>query len=122
MRFHRNAEVHSKFRRGCHVEIMELSQKMIEFICRNLILKNLETGESSELIIKIGVPYWVEKFESAACPVSCIGSFGASSDIVGVDPMHALELALKFANSLTNSLPKSVELFWPNGEPFETLS
>ncbi len=86
---------------------------------RQLILENQTTGSKSKLRILIGNPRWKTKGEEAVCPVAIEGWLGRVTDIPSSDPMHAMERALYFVNSLLKQLPSSKKLTWPNGDPYE---
>lgn len=97
---------------------MNSSINFTAILCRKLLLKNKISGETRPLSITIGMPYWKIVDEVAACPVEILGLTGRAQDIVGIDPMHALELAFRFVQLQLQDFPQSIELTWPNGEPF----
>lgn len=86
---------------------------------RELILDNQETRSKKKIRVLIGSPRWTKRGEEAACPVAIEGWLGRVEDMRGNDPMHAMERAIYFMNSLLKDLPPSKKLTWPNGNPYE---
>jgi hypothetical protein len=86
---------------------------------RRLILSDINKNIREEVRICIGTPYWIEEGIEAACPVAVYGLIGRARDIVGIDPLNALELASSFVNSLLENLPPGKELYWMDGEQYE---
>ena len=74
-------------------------------------------NDQTTIVVRIGRPYWVE--EDAACPVSISGMLEPKVDIRGIDLLHALEMALLFADSFLSD-PEKRRIAWPSGEPYES--
>lgn len=85
---------------------------------RKLLLRDKATGITEPIRIILGMPYWVEKDFSAACPVSVIGFVGRVNDIHGVDFLSAIQLSLSFVDTLLAGIPQEKELLWTDGESY----
>lgn len=88
-------------------------------IDRELILEDQETQSKKKIRVLIGSPRWTKKGETARCPVAVEGWLGRVEDMHGDDPMHAMERAIFFMNSLLKDLLPSKKITWPNGEPYK---
>lgn len=86
---------------------------------RELLLENQETGSKNKIRVLIGSPRWTKKGEEARCPVAVEGWLGRVEDMRGDDPMHAMEMALYFMNSLLKDLPPPKRVTWPNGDLYK---
>ena len=85
---------------------------------RELSLHNHLTGKIEKIKITLGKPYWVEDGISAACPLAIDGLTGRMPDIVGIDFMQALQLALSLAENILQSVKGEKSVRWPDGEPY----
>jgi hypothetical protein len=88
---------------------------------RPLELKTDNGTPAKEIILRIGKPYWLPNGNDAACAVEIVGIFGRTKDIVGIDPLHALKSAIKFAESFFTNSDENQEYFWPDGDPYEPI-
>ena len=86
---------------------------------RKLMFSLKGTSERMELYIKIGLPYWLEEQEIAACPVEWSGlpEFAELSDTRGMDLLQALHMAVDI-DPLLQKLEKKYDFYWPSGEPY----
>ena len=85
---------------------------------RELLLHHEATGKTEKIKVTLGKPYWVEEGVSAACPLVIDGLAGRMPDIVGVDFMQALQLALSLIESILQSVQGEKSVKWPDGEPY----
>ena len=85
---------------------------------RRLIMKSGE-GAPTEVILRIGKPYWRTVGLDAACPVEIIGMVGRTRDIPNIDPIEALKSAIAFAESFVNDPDLQNKLYWPDGEIYD---
>lgn len=86
---------------------------------RKLVLQKPD-GLKTPVLVSIGMPYWVKKGKEAACPIRLEGLYHALSDIRGVDPYQALELAMQLANTLLAAASSTRQrLLWPDGKRYE---
>jgi hypothetical protein len=102
---------------------MKNSDDSISFVSiaeRFLYYKNAD-GEKKEVILRIGAPYKRGDSPDFACPVEIIGITGRTRDIIGIDAIHALELALKFAQSFIDEPGVHERLVWPDGQQYEPM-
>jgi hypothetical protein len=84
---------------------------------RKLIAEKKETGERINVVVRVGVPYWLDKDERAACPHEWEGLYDNLADAQGVDLLHALQLASDI-NSMLEILKDKYNFYWPNGEEY----
>lgn len=73
-----------------------------------------------ELVIRIGVPYWVEQ-DLAACPVEWDGipELAELSESHGMDLLQALHLAADI-DPLLEILRNKYDFYWPTGESYHS--
>lgn len=85
---------------------------------RKLIFVPKGTKERKELVIRIGVPYWVED-GVAACPVEWNGLFEKKelADSRGMDLLQALHLAVDI-DPLLEKLRDKYDFYWPSGDSY----
>lgn len=85
---------------------------------RKLIFAPIGTNTKKELVIRIGVPYWIED-GVAACPVEWDGLFEKSelADSRGTDLLQALHLAADI-EPLLEKLQSKYHFYWPNGDAY----
>lgn len=85
---------------------------------RKLMFAPKGTQARKELVIRIGVPYWVED-GVAACPVEWDGLFEKKelADSRGMDLLQALHLAAD-TDALLEKLRSKYDFYWPSGEPY----
>ena len=69
--------------------------------------------------MRIGKPYLLNIEGEGACPVEIVGLVGRTRDIVGIDPIQALKLAITFAESFVNDPVLKNKIFWPSGEVYD---
>lgn len=86
---------------------------------RDLSLYVEATGETGALKVTVGKPYWIDEGISAACPLVIDGLVGRVPDIVGIDFMQALQLALSLAENILQPAKGEKSVRWPDGEPYE---
>lgn len=89
---------------------------------RKLIFAPKGTQARKELVIRIGVPYWVED-DVAACPVEWNGLFEKEelADSRGMDLLQALHLAADI-DPLLEKLRNKYDFYWSSGEPYHNDS
>jgi hypothetical protein len=87
---------------------------------RNLLLRDDITGQSRTITAKIGRPYWAEDRSRALCPISITEILEPRFELQGIDLLHALEMALIFADSFLSG-PKARKFVWPSGEEYKSL-
>ncbi len=85
---------------------------------RVFLLINDETGESRRFVIKMGRPYWTEPEVEAACPIIIEGLLDRQQEIFGIDPLDAIEMAIKFLNSFLSERPATEKVCWSTGDPY----
>lgn len=85
---------------------------------RQLIFAPKGTNIRKELVIRVGVPYWLED-GVAACPMEWDGLFDKSelSDSRGTDLLQALYLAVDI-EPLLRKLQNKYDFYWPNGDAY----
>jgi len=83
---------------------------------RKLMFARKGTKERKELVIRVGVPYWLDK-EQAACPVKWDGLIDELMDTRGIDLLQALHLAVDI-EPLLEKLRSKYDFYWPSGEPY----
>ena len=83
---------------------------------RHLILEVIETGERRNLVIRIGMPYWLPEDPFASCPREYEGLFDKVADAAGVDLIHALHLATDIDSML--KFQTKYRFYWPDGSPY----
>ena len=85
---------------------------------RKLMFAPKGTQTRKELVIRIGVPYWVED-GVAACPVEWDGLFEKKelADSRGMDLLQALHMAVDI-DVLLEKLRSKYDFYWPSGEPY----
>lgn len=93
---------------------MSSSQKFIAE--RKLLFSNKDSTERKELVIRVGIPYWVDDNE-AACPVKWDGLINELMETRGVDTLHALYLAVDIEPML-EKLRSKYDFYWPTGESY----
>jgi hypothetical protein len=92
---------------------------MNKFIAeRRLIAESKETGLRKNVVFRIGVPYWVEEGEMAACPVEWDGLFDKVADAPGIDLLHAIQVASNI-DPLLEMLKDRYTFYWSSGEQYE---
>ncbi len=92
---------------------------MIEKIAeRKLMVLDEVSGQSSEFVVQIGRPYWVEPGIDAVCPVRIEGGLEEEVNIFGVDELSALDLAIGFIKTYLLNLPPTKKVYWSDGEPY----
>jgi hypothetical protein len=85
---------------------------------RELLLHNTTTDLNEKIKVTLGQPYWIEEGISAACPLVIDGLIGRLPDIVGIDFMQALQLALSMSENILNSVNGEKSVLWLDGEPY----
>lgn len=85
---------------------------------RRLIFVPKGTKERKELVIRIGMPYWIED-GVAACPVEWNGLFDRKelADSRGMDLLQALHLAADI-DPLLQKLRGKYDFYWPSGDSY----
>lgn len=85
---------------------------------RKLMFARKGTKERKELVIRVGVPYWVED-GVAACPVEWEGLFDKKelADSRGMDLLQALYFAAN-TDALLEKLRHKYDFYWPSGDPY----
>lgn len=85
---------------------------------RKLLFAPKGTQARKELVIRIGVPYWIED-GVAACPVEWDGLFKKEefADSRGMDLLQALHLAADI-DALLEKLRSKYDFYWPSGDPY----
>ena len=76
----------------------------------------IETGERRNLVIRIGMPYWLPDNSFASCPREYEGLFDKVSDAAGIDLIHALHLATDIDTAL--KFQSKYRFYWPDGSPY----
>lgn len=85
---------------------------------RKFLVESIETSDRFEVTFRVGQPYWAEGDEDAACPRELVGIFDEMADARGVDPVHALQLALDI-DTMIEALKDKYCFFWLSGERYE---
>lgn len=85
---------------------------------RVLILIKVGSGAKEEIKIRIGRPYWVEENIEAVCPISFDGLHPTREHIHGIDPLNALELAIRFSHRFLSNRSPNEKFFWTDGEEY----
>jgi len=85
---------------------------------RKLIFVPKGTNTRKELVIRIGIPYWLED-GVAACPVEWNGLFEKDelADTRGMDLLQALHMAADI-DTLLVKLRNKYDFYWPTGESY----
>lgn len=83
---------------------------------RELIFAPKGTKERRKLVVRIGVPYWVED-GVAACPVEWDGFFEDLVETRGGDLLQALHLAADIDPCL-EKLRSKYDFYWPSDESY----
>jgi hypothetical protein len=85
---------------------------------RKLMFAPKGSKERRELVIRVGVPYWVED-GVAACPLEWKGLFDEKelSDTRGMDLLQALHMAVDI-DPLLEKLKNKYDFYWPSGESY----
>jgi hypothetical protein len=86
---------------------------------RKLLAESKETGLRKDVVVRIGVPYWVEENEMAACPIEWDGLIDKVADAPGIDLLHALQVASNI-DPMINILRDQYTFYWASGEIYET--
>lgn len=86
---------------------------------RELVWLKNDTGQKKTIVVRIGRPYWTKEGPGAACPVAISGMLEPKVVIQGVDLLHALEMAVLFADSFLSD-PKKRRIVWPSGEAYRS--
>jgi hypothetical protein len=85
---------------------------------RRLVAASKKDGAKKEVVIRVGLPYWIEEGEVAACPVEYMGLISKYSDRQGVDLIQALQIASDI-DVVLDTFSDEYSFFWPSGEPYE---
>lgn len=85
---------------------------------RCLIAERIADGLRKDVAIRIGVPYWIEAGEEAACAVQFEGLPLSLSDRRGVDLLQALQIASDIDVFLV-AMEDEFKFYWRSGEPYK---
>lgn len=85
---------------------------------RKLLFAPKGSDARKELIIRVGIPYWVED-GLAACPVEWEGLFSKEelADSRGMDLLQALHMASDI-DLLLEKLRGKYDFYWPTGHAY----
>lgn len=92
---------------------------------RELLYSLKGERDRRKLVIRISAPYLVDKeavkFDFDHGAAGCAIEFGGlpedSIDVFGIDPIHALTLAVDI-DSYLQGMRKKYDFFWSSGEPY----
>jgi hypothetical protein len=84
----------------------------------HLVVESKKDGTIRDVVIPIGLPYWLEEGEVAACPVEYVGLISKYTDRRGIDLLQALQIAPDIDVAL-DTLSDEYDFFWPSGEPYK---
>lgn len=84
---------------------------------RLLIAESMLNGERKDIIIRVGMPYWIKEGELAGCSVQFEGLFSEFGDRKGVDLLQALQIASDIDIFLA-AKSDEFNFFWPTGESY----
>lgn len=91
-------------------------------VAERVLLMKDGAATPKKIVIRIGMPYWVQENQEAACPVEIQGLYEHLADIHGVDYYQAIELAIAFVNTLlAKSRSRRREVYWPSGAKYDTV-
>jgi hypothetical protein len=85
---------------------------------RRLVAVSKIDGHRKEVIIRVGLPYWIEEGEVAACPVEYEGLILKYNDRRGIDLVQALQIASDI-DIVLETVSDEYAFFWPSGEPYK---
>ncbi len=85
---------------------------------RRLIAESLENNQRKNIVIRIGIPYWIEENEVAGCSVTFEGLFESFHDLKGIDLLQALQIASNIDIYLA-AMSDRFKFFWESGEPYD---
>ena len=85
---------------------------------RLFITEKNELNKKSEIIIKIGAPYWIIDSIEAACPVAIEGLFENIEPIRGVNFIDSMRIAIQFIDDLLRGIWENKNIEWPSGESY----
>ncbi len=85
---------------------------------RRLIAESLENNQRKNIVIRIGIPYWIEENELAGCSVTFEGLLESYTDRKGIDLLQALQIASNIDIYLA-ALSDRYRFFWESGEPYD---
>lgn len=87
---------------------------------RLLVSEKNDPNRKTEIVIRIGAPYWVVNNTEAACPVIIEGLFENIEPIRGVDSIDSVRIAIQFIDDLLRGILRNKNIEWPNGESYFT--
>ena len=90
-----------------------------EHIAERRLIMQSGKGPPTEIILRIGKPYWRVLGLEAACPVEIAGMVGRTKDIPNIDPIEALKSAIAFAESFVSDPELQNKIFWPDGQVYD---
>jgi hypothetical protein len=85
---------------------------------RRLIAESLADGQRRNIVIRVGLPYWIEENELAGCSVIFEGLFESFSDRKGIDLLQALQIASNIDVFLA-AMSDRFRFFWESGTPYD---
>ena len=85
---------------------------------RRLVAESKKDGYRKDVVIRIGLPYWIEEGEEAACSVEYEGLISKYTDRRGIDLVQALQIASDI-DIVLDTLSDEFTFFWPSGEPYK---
>lgn len=71
-----------------------------------------DDGAKSEISVSISDPYWTSEGAEASCDVKISPLYEDLSPIVGINPLHALKLAMEFSEILIEEASEDYDFIY----------
>lgn len=84
---------------------------------RTLVATDQRTGHRHRQLIRLALPERLRPGSDGTCQLRLEGALKEDVVLRGADPMHALELALKYADSRLK-LARHLSFAWPDGQAY----
>jgi hypothetical protein len=85
---------------------------------RHLVAVSKVDGLRKEVLVRIGIPYWIEEAEVAGCSVEYKGLFDSFADRQGIDLLQALQIASDI-DPFLKAMSDEYDFYWQSGESYE---
>lgn len=86
---------------------------------RRLVISDKNNlNKKTEIVIKIGAPYWIVDNIEAACPVAIEGLVENIEPIRGIDFIDSMRIAIQFIDDLLRSILENKNIEWLSGESY----
>lgn len=86
---------------------------------RTLLMERADGRKRTQIVIRIGHPYWREERERVAFPMEIAGLHDNMGPMDGRDSYEALLSALEFFDRYVRTTGPDTHYFWPDGTPYE---